>query len=411
MKDDYLRDWLVLGPFPSNDLEVDFLNDVGGEQNLNPKVGQQVKAQDGQILTWKSYRSREVIVNLLEAIGKFKNVTAYAYCELDNEELKRYGYIGSDDGVAVWVNGQLVHKNNVARWCAIDQDLFEIDTKKDSNRCLVKITQGVLDWGFALRFSDDHRKGHNDAVRSAVYSPDGERIVTASLDKIAKVWDAKTGTELLTLTGHDGGVWSAIYNPDGERIVTAGGDKTAKVWDAKTGTELLTLTGHKGTVWSASYSPDGERIVTACIDDQTAKVWDAQTGTELLTLTGPDNYVVSSAYSPDGERIVTASYDKIAKVWDAKTGTELLTLTGHDNYVVSSAYSPDGQRIVTASDDKTAKVWDGAAQIYATDMDELLEIAKSKSYPSPSKDRHHQTTTFYFPLTFLLISKTCDFNT
>ena len=327
MKDDYLRDWLVLGPFPSNDLEVDFLNDVGGEQNLNPKVGQQVKAQDGQILTWKSYRSREVIVNLLEAIGKFKNVTAYAYCELDNEELKRYGYIGSDDGVAVWVNGQLVHKNNVARWCAIDQDLFEIDTKKDSNRCLVKITQGVLDWGFALRFSDDHRKGHNDAVRSAVYSP------------------------------------------------------------------------------------DGERIVTACIDDQTAKVWDAQTGTELLTLTGPDNYVVSSAYSPDGERIVTASYDKIAKVWDAKTGTELLTLTGHDNYVVSSAYSPDGQRIVTASDDKTAKVWDGAAQIYATDMDELLEIAKSKSYPSPSKDRHHQTTTFYFPLTFLLISKTCDFNT
>ena len=327
MKDDYLRDWLVLGPFPSNDLEVDFLNDVGGEQNLNPKVGQQVKAQDGQILTWKSYRSREVIVNLLEAIGKFKNVTAYAYCELDNEELKRYGYIGSDDGVAVWVNGQLVHKNNVARWCAIDQDLFEIDTKKDSNRCLVKITQGVLDWGFALRFSDDHRKGHNDAVRSAVYSPDGERIVTASLDKIAKVWDAKTGTE------------------------------------------LLTLTGHKGTVWSASYSPDGERIVTACIDDQTAKVWDAQTGTELLTLTGPDNYVVSSAYSPDG------------------------------------------QRIVTASDDKTAKVWDGAAQIYATDMDELLEIAKSKSYPSPSKDRHHQTTTFYFPLTFLLISKTCDFNT
>ena len=152
---DYLKDWLVLGPFPSADLEFDFLTDIGGERNLNPKAGQQVKAQDGQILTWRSYRSKEAIVNLLEAIGKFENVTVYAYCEIDNEELKKHGYIGSDDGVAVWINGQLVHKNNAARGVQLDQDLFEIDTKKDSNRCLVKITQGGGDWGFALRFSDD----------------------------------------------------------------------------------------------------------------------------------------------------------------------------------------------------------------------------------------------------------------
>ena len=76
---DYLKDWLVLGPFPSADLEFDFLTDIGGEQNLNPKAGQQVKAQDGQVLTWRSYRSKEAMVNLLEAIGKFENVTVYAY--------------------------------------------------------------------------------------------------------------------------------------------------------------------------------------------------------------------------------------------------------------------------------------------------------------------------------------------
>ena len=79
---DYLKDWLVLGPFPSADLEFDFLTDIGGEQNLNPKAGQQVKAQDGQVLTWRSYRSKEAMVNLLEAIGKFENVTVYAYCEI-----------------------------------------------------------------------------------------------------------------------------------------------------------------------------------------------------------------------------------------------------------------------------------------------------------------------------------------
>ena len=160
---DYLKDWLVLGPFPSADLEFDFLTDIGGEQNLNPKAGQQVKAQDGQVLTWRSYRSKEAMVNLLEAIGKFENVTVYAYCEIANEELKKHGYIGSDDGVAVWINGQLVHKNNVARRVQLDQDLFEINTKKDSNRCLVKITQGVGDWGFALRFSDNRVLRENAA--------------------------------------------------------------------------------------------------------------------------------------------------------------------------------------------------------------------------------------------------------
>ena len=68
---------------------------------------------------------------------------------------------------------------------------------------------------------------------------------------------------------------------------------------------------------------------------------------------------------------MTASFDQTAKVWDTKTGTELLTLTGHDGRVFSVAYSPDGKRIATAGKD-------GMVQIYTTDMDELLEIAKSR---------------------------------
>ena len=48
--------------------------------------------------------------------------------------------------------------------------------------------------------------------------------------------------------------------------MTASGDKTAKVWNAKTGKELWTLTGHESGVASAVYSPDGQRIVTASID-------------------------------------------------------------------------------------------------------------------------------------------------
>ena len=85
--------------------------------------------------------------------------------------------------------------------------------------------------------------GHDGVVNSVVYSADGQWIVTASFDQTAKVWDTKRGKELLTLTGHDDGVKSAMYSPDSSCIVTTGWSKgkgEAKVWQAKTGQELMT---------------------------------------------------------------------------------------------------------------------------------------------------------------------------
>ena len=67
----------------------------------------------------------------------------------------------------------------------------------------------------------------------------------------------------MTLKGHDGTVRSAMYSPDGARIVTASRDRTAKVWDAVTGKELFTLIGHDGWVMSPAWSPNGKRIATA----------------------------------------------------------------------------------------------------------------------------------------------------
>jgi hypothetical protein len=75
--------------------------------------------------------------------------------------------------------------------------------------------------------------------------------------------------QLATLTGHRSNVLSATFSPDGARIVTASADWTAKVWDAATGQLLTTLEGHDW-VRSAAFSPDGTRIVTASLD-RTAK--------------------------------------------------------------------------------------------------------------------------------------------
>ena len=58
---------------------------------------------------------------------------------------------------------------------------------------------------------------------------DGTRIVTGSLDRTARIWDAATSQALTTLSGHLIAVRSVAYSPDGTRIVTSSADKTARI--------------------------------------------------------------------------------------------------------------------------------------------------------------------------------------
>jgi WD40 repeat protein len=204
--------------------------------------------------------------------------------------------------------------------------------------------------------------GDGNAVDSAAWSPDGKRIVTASFDRTARIWDAVTGAQLAVLAGHGDVVDTAAWAPDGRRIVTASDDKTARIWDAATGAQVLQLSGHGDTVNSAAWSPDGRRIVTAS-DDKTARIWDAATGAQIAVVSGHGDRVESASFSPDGRRVVTASFDKTVRTWDSATGAQLAVLSGHGNVLSSATWSPDGRRIVAASDDKTARIWDASTGV------------------------------------------------
>jgi TPR repeat protein len=149
---------------------------------------------------------------------------------------------------------------------------------------------------------------------------------------------------------------SAAFSPDGARVVTASYDNTARLWEAATGAALTVLEGHTGSVVGAGFSPDGARIVTAS-EDKTARLWDAKTGASLAVLEGHTNWVRTAAFSPDGARVVTASRDNTARLWDVATGALLAVLLGHTEAVNSAAFSPDGARVVTASADNTARLW------------------------------------------------------
>jgi WD40 repeat protein len=198
---------------------------------------------------------------------------------------------------------------------------------------------------------------HDDEVNSAQFSADGQRVVTASQDKTARVWDAATGKALSEPMKHDGVVYSAQFSADGQRVVTASQDKTARVWDAATGKALSEPMKHDGAVHSAQFSADGQRVVTAS-QDKTARVWEAATGKALSEPMKHDDLVYSAQFSADGQRVVTASRDKTARVWEAATGKALSEPMKHDGAVHSAQFSADGQRVVMASRDKTARVWD-----------------------------------------------------
>ena len=90
--------------------------------------------------------------------------------------------------------------------------------------------------------------GHTSNVTTAMFSPDGKKIVTASDDNTAKVWDAATGVLLADLKGHTSYIRAASLSPDGKKIVTTSWDETGKIWDAATGVLLADLNAHTNTV-------------------------------------------------------------------------------------------------------------------------------------------------------------------
>jgi WD domain, G-beta repeat len=121
--------------------------------------------------------------------------------------------------------------------------------------------------------------GHTGPVRSAVFAPDGGRILTASVDKTARLWD-RDGRPLAIFQGHTGGVNRAVFAPDGGRILTASSDNTARLWD-RDGKPLATLEGHYLQVVGAVFAPDGDRILTASFDPM-ALLWEAFPKPETL---------------------------------------------------------------------------------------------------------------------------------
>lgn len=268
--------------------------------------------------------------------------------------------------------------------------------------------------------------GNTNRARYASFNNDGTRIVTVS-SKHANIWDASSYQILYSLRGHTGLISKAIFSPDGNWLITAASDSTIKVWstwlqalllnvnigcdevinfgfdsandrliaacinnralefgtfdpakhdfgllkehkDVSIIKEISLSNGSQSIIDSATaprnlaiYSPDGRQIVLPGRDGVGAIAYDKNSGNFLYAL-NDNSFILDADFSSDGKMILTASSAGTPKLWfvagDNEFREPFMTLKGHKGSVNSAVFSKNGKWAVTASRDKTARIWD-----------------------------------------------------
>ena len=141
------------------------------------------------------------------------------------------------------------------------------------------------------------------APTDAMFRRDGT-LAVSDKSGLVRLWMPARGTASGVLRGHRGGVLDVEWSPDGRRLVTASVDGTARVWDAATGDTLQLLQGGINYVESAAFSRDGRFVVTAGRDG-TARTWGVEDAHQYAFLPGSPARLGGAAYRPDGREVVT----------------------------------------------------------------------------------------------------------
>jgi len=150
----FIREWLVLGPFPAKDIEPDFLSDVGGEANIRPKEGDIVTRKDGKELVWMRLRSKYNVVDLSPEFDVQEWSIAYAYCELNSDVVAETdARIASHLPPLLWLNGErIAPAPRVPSRQDESTPIVPIQLDTGRNSCLFKVSmESRKHWEFSFQ--------------------------------------------------------------------------------------------------------------------------------------------------------------------------------------------------------------------------------------------------------------------
>lgn len=134
-------------------------------------------------------------------------------------------------------------------------------------------------------------KGYSEGARSVAFSPDGQTALSGYQGGTIKLWNLSTGEVIYTFDrgyvgvawrtskGHSRAVRSIVFSPDGQMALSGSHDRTIKLWNLSTGQLIRSFEGHSGFVRSVAFSPDGQTALSGS-DDNTMKLWDLGLATD-----------------------------------------------------------------------------------------------------------------------------------
>ncbi|BBM85914.1 protein kinase domain-containing protein [Candidatus Uabimicrobium amorphum] len=197
--------------------------------------------------------------------------------------------------------------------------------------------------------------GHNEPIKSVIFSRDGQIVASGSWDNTVRLWDTTTGKELLMLNGYSRNIRSIAFSPQ-NKMIASSWDGAIRIWNITTGKEIMTLHGHTDDISCLVFHPNGKLLASGA-NDNTIRLWEIATGKLVSILTGHTSYVLSIAFSPDGNTLASGSWDKTIRLWNVTTGKEFSKLVGHSQSVNSVAFSPNGKILGSGSWDQSVRLW------------------------------------------------------
>jgi WD40 repeat protein len=236
-------------------------------------------------------------------------------------------------------------------------------------------------------------RGHDKDVRSVAFSPDGFKIVSGSVDRTVRVWDAQQGVRLAEQPElrhvHNHTVFGAVFSPNGSRIASSSQDGTVCQWDAYNGDSVSTgnpSSGHAISFSSVAYSPPDGLCIVSCSGDK-LHIWDADEGKPIGgPLVGHKNSVYCVTFSPDGKQIASASADKTVRIWDVQAPAGLIPqIQQHTAEVYCVAWSPNGSTLASGLQNGSICLWEVQTRRTIFDIQEHTDSVSSVAF-SPDSD-------------------------